>query len=302
MERSATRVIAAIDGAIAERRAARLDRVDIQVAATPGRFIVGEETALVHWLNGGEAKPTMTPPRPFEKGVGGRPTLVQNVETLAHLALIARFGAEWHRSLGTPADPGTTLVTVGGGVARPGVYEVEQGTGLLGTLRAAGLPSGAPPPVLLGGYYGVWLDPSEVAAASIGASALREQGASLGCGVMWALPPDACGLAETARLAHWFADQGAGQCGPCLNGLPAIAGALDAVVDGRRAAPAIQHLERWSSLVVGRGACKHPDGASRLVTSALRVFAAEIDRHARRGACAATTARVLPVPAGGCWR
>jgi NADH:ubiquinone oxidoreductase subunit F (NADH-binding) len=302
VERSATRVLAAVESAVHERRAARVDRIDVRVAAAPSRYVVGEETALVHWLNGGDAKPTTAPPRPFERGVGGRPTLVQNVETLAHLALIARFGAEWFRSAGTSADPGTTLVSIGGGVARPGVYEVELGTGLFAVLQAAGLPDGPPPPVLLGGYFGTWLDPVAAAGTAIGPEALRGQGRSLGSGVVWALPGDACGLAETARVARWFADQSAGQCGPCVNGLPAMARALEVLVDGRRSAGVVEHLGRWSGLVTGRGACHHPDGAARLVTSAVEVFGAEIERHAQRGPCAASARGVLPVPVERGWR
>jgi len=298
VERTATRVVAVLEGALTERH----DPVAITLAETPSRYVVGEETALIHWLNGGDAKPTTVPPRPFERGVNGRPTLVQNVETLAHLALIARFGPAWFRSLGTPRDPGTSLVTVGGGVAKPGVYEVEQGSGLLATLRAAGLPDGPPPPALVGGYFGTWLAPAAVAGAELGQAALRDAGASFGCGVLWALPADACGLAETARVARWFADQSAGQCGPCINGLPAIAGALDAVVAGRSVPAAVEHLHRYAALVTGRGACHHPDGAARLVTSAVSVFGDEIERHARNGPCEGSRRHALPIPAGGSWR
>jgi NADH:ubiquinone oxidoreductase subunit F (NADH-binding) len=298
VERAATRVVAAVEHAVGEREGP----VAITVAEAPSRYVAGEETALVRWLNGGDAKPTTVPPRPFERGVNGRPTLVHNVETLAHLALIARFGPSWFRSLGTAADPGTALVTVGGGVAWPGVYEVEQGSGLAATLGAAGLGDGPLPPVLVGGYFGAWLAPEAVASAALGPSALRAVGASFGTGVLWALPADVCGLAETARVARWFADQSAGQCGPCTNGLPALAGAMDAVVAGRAAHSAVEHLRRYASLVTGRGACHHPDGAAQLVTSAVDVFADEVERHARLGPCPATRNRALPVPSGGSWR
>ena len=105
----------------------------------------------MHWLNGGDAKPTFTPPRPFEQGVARRPTLVDNVETLAHLALIARVGgAHW-------ADASTTLVTVSGAVERPGVYEVPTGISLDAVLRNA--RQRPPVGVLVGGYFGTWLTP-----------------------------------------------------------------------------------------------------------------------------------------------
>src|SRR5262249_53754083 len=92
----------------------------------PG-YVGGQETALVSALNGGPARPTFAPPLPFERGVRRRPTLVQNVETLAHLALIARHGAGWFRQLGTELDPGSALVTLSGAVDAPGVYEIEHG-------------------------------------------------------------------------------------------------------------------------------------------------------------------------------
>jgi len=297
VERAAATPPAGLQAALAERQGA--DEIDVQVLGSPSRFIAGEETALIHWLNGGDAKPTMVPPRPFERGVGGRPTLVQNVETLAHLALIARFGAEWFRQIGTSGDPGTRLLTVSGGVAHPGIFEVASGFALREALAAGGLAAGPAPPVLVGGYFGTWLDPDQVAAARLDVDSMRAIGASPGCGVVWALPDGVCGLAESARVLRWYADQGAGQCGPCLNGLPAIA----ELVAGSRAAQAAAALRRWLQMVTGRGACRHPDGAARFAASALRVFAGEVELHARRWPCpGAGRAAVLPTPRGGGWR
>jgi NADH:ubiquinone oxidoreductase subunit F (NADH-binding) len=260
--------------------------------------VAGEETALVHWLNGGDAKPTLVPPRPFERGVRGRPTLVQNVETLAHLALVARFGAEWFRRIGATGDPGTRVVTVGGAVNRPGVYEVASGVPLRDALTAAGV-YGPPPAVLVGGYFGTWLDSGQVELARLDADSMPVLGASPGSGVIWALPEGVCGLAESTRVAHWYADQSAGQCGPCANGLPAIASAFQALVAGSHGAEAAAAVDRWTQMVVGRGACRHPDGATRFVASALRVFAGEVDLHRQHGPCSASRRPgVLPVPRG----
>ena len=300
VERAAASVVAAVETAAGERRRAAAPVVEVR--GTPSRFVVGEETALVHWLNGGEAKPTLVPPRPFERGVAGRPTLVHNVETLAHVALIARFGADWFRRLGTAADPGTRLVTVGGGVGTAGILEVASGSPLRAVLEAAGPAPGGARPVLVGGYFGTWLEPAQVEGAMLDDGSLRLLGASPGCGVVWALPDGVCGLAESARVARWYADQGAGQCGPCVNGLPAIADAMAALVGGSRSAAAAA-VHRWQQMVTGRGACRHPDGAARFVSSALRVFAGEIDLHARRGPCPASARPgVLPLPPGGGWR
>ena len=291
---------AALRAALAEREDA--GPIDVRVVATPSRFVAGEETALVHWLNGGEAKPTLVPPRPFERGVRGRPTLVQNVETLAHLGLIARFGADWFRRIGPAGDPGTRLLTIGGAVSRPGVYEVASGLPLRDALTGAGM-RGAIPAVLAGGYFGTWLDPGQVQVAHLDADSMRAVGASPGSGVIWALPDGVCGLAESARVARWYADHSAGQCGPCANGLPAIAGALQAVVAGPQGAGPALALERWTQMVSGRGACRHPDGAARFVLSALRVFAEEANYHLERGPCPGSRhPGVLPIPKGDGWR
>ena len=95
---------------LTERGAAHHDPVNVRIVDLPSRYIAGEESALVHWVNGGDAKPEFVPPRPFARGVRGRPTLIQNVETLAHLSLIARFGADWFRDIGTDTEPGSMLL------------------------------------------------------------------------------------------------------------------------------------------------------------------------------------------------
>ncbi|HUJ66565.1 MAG TPA: NADH-ubiquinone oxidoreductase-F iron-sulfur binding region domain-containing protein, partial [Acidimicrobiales bacterium] len=259
----------------------------------PDGYVVGEESALVHWLNGGDAKPTFGPPRPYEKGVRGRSTLVNNVETLAHLALVARFGAGWFRALGTDRDPGTMLVTVSGDVARGGVYEVPFGCSLREAVNAAG-PTQSPQALLIGGYAGAWIASSRATKLTLDSGSLRQANAALGCGVIAVLGSESCGLTETASIVDWMASESAGQCGPCVHGLPAIAGALHGLVAGDRRGRAQKQLHRWTDMVAGRGACHHPDGVVRLVKSALNVFQAEIDQHRRLGPCRARPS--LPTP------
>src|SRR6202034_2518292 len=121
-------------------------------------------------------------------------------------------------------------------------------------------------------------------------------GARVGAAIVISLPADRCGLVETARAVRYLALESAGQCGPCLNGLPRIAAALAELASGRSRPGIREDLERWSGLVTGRGACHHPDGTARFVRSTLRTFAAEADRH-QRGRCSpATRAPFLPVP------
>ncbi len=130
----------------------------IVLAAAPEGYVVGQESALVNHLNGGPAKPTFSPPMPFERGVRRRPTLVNNAETLAHVALIARHGPRWFRELGLEDQPGSTLVTLSGPLAYPGVYEVEFGASLSSLVEAAGGTTRRVRAALFGGYAGTWVD------------------------------------------------------------------------------------------------------------------------------------------------
>lgn len=281
--RSAERERAVLERGLAERRERRLDAVRIRVESAPDRFVAGEETALLQWLNGGPAKPTTVPPRPFERGVGGRPTLVQNVETLAHVALIARFGAAWFRELGTPEEPGTALVTLGGAVRQPGVYEIPLGTTLDRLVATAGGATGPIRAFLVGGYFGAWIDGRDGGVRLLDAE-LGERGAALGARAVVALPEGACGLVEAARVARYLAGESAGQCGPCRFGLAAIADAMAVLVTAKASPAVVERVERWLGQVAGRGACRHPDGAARFVGSTLEVFGDEVELHLR-GRC-----------------
>ncbi|MCU1449158.1 MAG: hypothetical protein JWP02_1328, partial [Acidimicrobiales bacterium] len=276
VDRMEPRVLRAVHGALAERRAAGERMPDVRVAAIPHRYVAGEESALVRWLNGGDAKPTVVPPRPFEAGVAGRPTLVDNVETLAHLAQIVNWGPEWFREHGTDDEPGTMLVTVSGAVARPGVHEVPVGARISSVVRAAGGSVSRCNAVLVGGYFGSWLSSAQAKRTRLCNEDLRPLGAGLGCGALIVLPEEACGLKETARILSWLAGESAGQCGSCVHGLAAIAGGT---VDLFKGDDTVDRLRRWAAQVEGRGACHFPNGAVRLLRSALDVFDEEIHRH-----------------------
>ena len=301
VDREATRVVRILGRAAAERAASGIDTLPVRIEAAPSRYLTGEESSLVHWLNGGEAKPTFVPPRPFQKGVRGRPTLVNNVETLANLALIGRFGAPWFRRLGTADDPGSLIVTVAGDVAKPGVYEVPFGSSIDQILRSTRADPGAHS-LLIGGYAGTWVPLPAGAGLSLDRKSLGSAGAVLGCASLLVLGGRSCGLAATARIAGWMAGQSAGQCGPCTNGLPAIADALDALVAGDRRGHWEKQLKRWLELVEGRGACHHPDGVARMVRSAMRVFAKEMANHRHHGDCRAPAPALLLPEWHGAWR
>jgi NADH:ubiquinone oxidoreductase subunit F (NADH-binding) len=282
--------------AVDERRHSRPgEEPRYELCAVEGGFVSGQESALVNSLSGAAPKPAFRA-RPFERGVRRRPTLVQNVETLAHLALIVRHGAGWYRQAGTAADPGSTLVTLSGAVAAPGVYEIEHGAPLADLLAGAGQTEELAA-VLIGGYFGSWLPARAIPQLCLSPTQLAQHGLGLGAGAIVALGRSVCPVAETSRVAEYFAAASAGQCGPCVNGLAAIAAAIRQIASGTAPPAATANLERWSSSLAGRGACQFPDGATRFVASALRVFADDFEDHLRHGPCEDCSApAVLPVP------
>jgi NADH:ubiquinone oxidoreductase subunit F (NADH-binding) len=284
--RSATTV----RNAIAERASARLDPRPVKFVEAPDTFVAGEESAVVRRVEGGPALPRDRTVLISVSGVRGRPTLVNNVETLAHVALIARNGPDWFRSVGDPAEPGTMLITLSGLATRKRIIELATGTPLTDVLERGGVTDtqevGA---VLVGGYHGHWIPADALKRIRLSRAGLSSVGASPGAGVVHALSVDECGLARTAEIVAYLAEQGARQCGPCRNGLPRLAQLLDDLAYGRVDDGLLDDLHRMLGLVDGRGSCRHPDGTVRFVRSALTAFATDVARH-RSGACNAALA------------
>jgi NADH:ubiquinone oxidoreductase subunit F (NADH-binding) len=263
------------------------------LVAAPIGYVAGEASAAVNYINAGDARPTDSPPRPSEKGVRGLPTLVQNVESLAYVALIARFGDAWYRSVGLADTPGTALITGTGGtdeMAR--VWEIELGMTVGEVAGLAGATGPGTSAVLLGGYFGSWASVGETWNLPLDPGIMKARGMSFGCGMVSFLPTDVCGVGATAQIMEFMATESAGQCGPCLFGLRAIADATTRLAAGNAGSEELEKVERWTGQIVGRGACRHPDGAVGLMGSALVVFGDEFLSHARTGRCSVVGSRV----------
>lgn len=275
-ERSA----ASVQAAIGERGDAR----GVTVRIIAGGFVSGEARAVVRALRGGPAVPPGRRIPPTAQGV-----LLANVETFAQVALLMRLGPARFAATGTSTEPGTALVTVGGAVARPGVMEIPIGTALgvvLNTAQAAD-----PQAVVVGGYHGSWLAPAPWVRLS--REGVAAAGGTFGAGVVLVVGPDTCALGELARVCGSLAGESTRQCGPCRFGLPALATDVNALVAGHPAAVsgALGHARS----VYGRGACAHPDGSARFVTSAVQVLGEEIARHLAYGGCGRQVLGQLPV-------
>lgn len=250
--------------------------IPVEVRVLPGGFVAGQESALVRALDGERAVPRDRRDPVARRGVDRRPTLVLNAETLAHVALVVRHGADWWRSAGSPDDPGTMLVTVSGSrpdvVRAPGVVEVERGAPLRAVLERTGAATSRIQAVLVGGYHGAWV-PASALYVPLSRAGLAPWGAAPGAGVLHVLDRSDCPLDVVAGITGYLAAEGAGQCGPCANGLPALAGALAGNAPASR-------VTALAAAVDGRGACSHPDGTARLVRSTLHVFAEHARAHA----------------------
>jgi NADH:ubiquinone oxidoreductase subunit F (NADH-binding) len=270
-------------------RLAELVEPAIRLVSGPGGYVSGESSAIVRALAGGPALPQFSLEHAASGRNNGRPTLVHNVETLARVGLLARSGVD-----ATPRTGLVTVLTAG----RRTVVEAGETSRLDDTVRAGGWPAAeSPQAVLIGGYGGQWVTWAEASGLRLHLPTLRAAGLSLGSGVLFPLPKDRCGLAETARIARFLADSSARQCGPCLFGLPALAGVLEALAVGQAGRGDLRRLQRWTGEVPGRGACHHPDGAVRMIISAMRVFADDVATHRRGRSCGnRDTPGLLPFP------
>lgn len=262
--------------------------VTVQVWEVDAGYVAGEETAAVNAINGRPAKPSDKPPRPFEEGVLGLPTLVSNVETIANLPDIAT---------GAAPVTDTFLMTLGGACPRPGLYEVPFGITLGEAAETLGGLGGAPRGYLMGGYFAGLLN-ERGHALPLDYDALAAQGSGLGCGAVTVLGRADCPVGVAARLLAYFARENAGQCGSCFNGTAAMSGVAAALAHGAARDPDVQRLHTWCMTLPGRGACGTLDGAVNIARSLLREFPGEVDAHlgSRCPRCAGADFAALTVP------
>ena len=266
-----------IEGALAELGDGGMTGPTISVVTVDPGYVAGEETAAVRAINGGPAKPTDKPPRPFEEGVAGHPTLVSNVETLANLPYIHSHGAQSFRSAGTAQSPGTLLVTVTGADSAPALYEMPYGVPFAQLLENHGVAADSLRGVLMGGYFAGLLS-RDVIGATIDHESIRALGSGLGCGAVSLITAE-CPVAVAASVMAYFDRENAGQCGSCFNGTAAMSAVTSALRDGLAGPDDVARLQRWSVVLRGRGACGTLDGATNLAASLLTRFPELVERH-----------------------
>jgi NADH:ubiquinone oxidoreductase subunit F (NADH-binding) len=260
--------------AVARARPARPPPGRTRTHQADPRFVAGQARAVLELMAGRPNLPVTAWAPEAMSGHKGHPTLLSNAETWAQIGLLVLVDEHVYSRHGTDREPGTTLMTLTGGSV-PEVKEVPFGTRLRDVLPefATGRPA------LVGGFHGAWAPWATLASARVSVDSMRSLGIPLGAGVVVSSPE--CPVTFTAKIVDYLAGQSAGRCGPCFNGLPALATALQSVVHGRGGSARVEQL---AGLVVRRGACAHPDGTVRLVRSMLSAFPGEIAEHAA-GSC-----------------
>jgi NADH-quinone oxidoreductase subunit F len=261
---------------------------DVRLHTSAGRYMCGEETGLLNSLEGKRANPRSKPPFPQTSGLWGKPTIVNNVETLCNVPHIVNKGADWFRGLSRSDDGGTKLYGVSGKVKRPGLWELPMGTtmreiledhagGMRDGLRFRGaLPGGASTDFLVEQHLDVKLDFASVQAA----------GSRLGTGTMIVLDDGTCPVGMVWNLEHFFAQESCGWCTPCWGGLQFVEHVLLAFENGEGQPGDLETLESHTRLLrPGHTYCALAPGAMEPLQSALRYFREDFERHLREKRC-----------------
>jgi NADH:ubiquinone oxidoreductase subunit F (NADH-binding) len=267
----------AVENALADLDADVFGGVAVGVVTVEPGYVAGEETAAVRAINGGLAKPTDKPPRPFEQGVAGLPTMISNVETLANLPFLLRNGSDAFRTQGTSTSPGTFLATITGAGRPPALYELPHGVAFTELLSVHGVSADDVRGVLMGGYFAGLLN-RDILDKTLDHESMRRLNSGLGCGAI-AILTDDCPVAVAASVMAYYDRENAGQCGSCFNGTAAMSAVTEALRDGLATEEDLTRLERWSVVLRGRGACGTLDGATNMAASLLIQFPTDVERH-----------------------
>jgi NADH-quinone oxidoreductase subunit F len=262
--------------------------LEIHLHTSAGRYICGEETALINSLEGRRAIPRAKPPFPQAVGLWGRPTVVNNVETLCNVPHIVARGADWFKGLSKSKDAGTKLYGVSGKVERPGAWELPMGTTIREVLEGHGggmregyrfrglLPGGASTDFLVEEHLDAPMD----------FESLQKAGSRLGTGTMIVLDDKTCPVAMVRNLEHFFAQESCGWCTPCRDGLPFVESLLDGLERGTGRPGDLDLLEMHTRFLgPGKTFCAHAPGAMEPLQSALKYFREDFERHVKEGRC-----------------
>ena len=264
-------------------------KLDMYVHSSAGRYICGEETALINSLEGKRATPRAKPPFPQISGLWGRPTIVNNVETLCNITHIVGYGADWFKSLGKGTDAGTKLFGVSGRVKKPGCWELPMGTTIRELIEehAGGMEDGYKLRGFLPGGASTDFLVEEHLDLAMDYDVIGKAGSRLGTGTMIILDDKTCPVAMVKNLTDFFAQESCGFCTPCRDGLPWTAQVLGDIEAGNGIKADLTTLSRQVKFIgaMGNTHCALAPGAMEPVSSAMKYFADDFRRHIDGHAC-----------------
>jgi len=262
--------------------------LELHMHSSAGRYICGEETALLNALEGRRGIPRAKPPYPQASGLWGKPTVVNNVETLCNVPHIVMRGVDWFKSVSRGKDGGTKIYGASGRVRRPGAWELPLGTPVREILEehAGGMQPGVAFRGLLPGGGSTDFIVEEHLDLPMDFDSLPSAGSRLGTGTMIVLDDKTCPVAMVRNLEHFFAQESCGFCTPCRDGLPWIESVLDDIECGRGRSEDLELLEMQAQwLAPGHTYCAHAPGAVEPLQSALKHFREDFEQHIRERRC-----------------
>ena len=263
--------------------------LDFEIVAAPHNYVAGEDTAVLEVIEGRKPQPRQKPPFPVTVGLFGKPTSVNNVETLANVAPILLKGAEWYRKFGTTESPGTMIFSLGDDVNRPGVYELPFGTPLRYLIEecGGGLKSGTKIKAIMPAAPSSAFLPPDKIDTPLDHNSMRDAGSALGCGVVKLISEGTCIVEEVLRIADFFTAESCGQCPACRMETNTLSMMMKKVQAGQGGQPMLEQFSKILAFNKGKGFCNLIAMPGPPIESALKLFPTDFDTHLATGNCAA---------------
>jgi NADH-quinone oxidoreductase subunit F len=261
--------------------------LDIEIVPAPHNYVAGEDTAALEVIEGKKPLPRQKPPFPVTVGLFGKPTAVNNVETLANVAPIMLNGSQWYRRFGTAESPGTMIFSLDDDVKRPGVYELAFGTPLRYLIEecGGGLKSGKPIKAIMpAAPSSAFLAPEKID-TPLDHDSMRGAGSSLGCGVVKLVSEGTCIVEEVLRIADFFTAESCGQCPACRMETNTLSMMLRKVQAGQGGKPMLEQFGKIIAFNKGKGFCNLIAMPGPPIESAIQLFPADFDAHLTTGKC-----------------
>ena len=262
---------------------------EVELTAAPHNYVAGEDTAVIEVIEGKKALPRQKPPFPVTVGLFGKPTSVNNVETLANVAPIVLHGADWYRKFGTAESSGTMIFSLGDDVNRPGVYELPFGTSLKFLIEecGGGMKDGKKIKAILPAAPSSAFLPPEKIDTSLDHNSMRDAGSALGCGVVRLIPEGTCMVEEVLKISEFFTAESCGQCPACRMETNTLTMMLKKVQAGQGGQPILEQFGKIIAFNRGKGFCSLIGMPGPPIESAIKLFPADFEAHLTTGKCPA---------------